>query len=106
VNVIRLPQILPGELDLSAINHCLRISEVILDRSQVREAPRDQLALLLAGLELVEHSEIIGIDTISEGLAGEVLHVLSPYENLPGSDGSNPTTLEATAGESADSHLA
>ena len=106
MNVIRLPQIFPGALDLAAINYSLRMGEASLDWSQVREAPRGQLALLLAGLDLVEHSEIIGIDTISEDLAKEILHVLSPYENLPGSDGSNPTTLEAAAGEAGDSHLA
>src|SRR6266699_6712817 len=82
------------------------MGEATLDWSQVREAAREHLSLLLAGLDLVEHSDIIGIDTISEDLAQEILHVLSPYENLPGPDGSNPTTLEAAAGESGDSHLA
>ncbi len=106
MNVIRLPQILPGELDLPAINYSLRMGEATLDWSQVREAAREHLSLLLAGLDLVEHSDIIGIDTISEDLAQEILHVLSPYENLPGSDGSNPTTLESAAGESEDSPLA
>jgi hypothetical protein len=106
VNVIRLPQILPGELDLAVINHSLRTGEATLDWSQVGEAPREQLSLLLAELDPVEHSEIIGIDTIPEGLAQEILHVLSPYESLPGSDSSNPITLESAVGESEDGHLA
>src|SRR6266568_497323 len=76
VNVINLPQVLPGELDLEAINRRLLSGEVTLNWSQVGDAPQEHLAVLLAGLDLVEHSEILGIETIPDSLSDVVLRVL------------------------------
>src|SRR6266699_7270246 len=76
VNVINLPQVLPGELDLEAINRSLRSGETTLNWSQVEDAPEVHLAVLLAGLDLVEHSEILGIETVPESLSDGVLRVL------------------------------
>lgn len=60
MNTIILPSLLPGELDLSEVNNRLRACEVTLDWSQVQEASPEQLAILLDGLDLVEHSEQLG----------------------------------------------
>jgi len=66
VNIIKLPPVLPGELNLQAINLSLQSGEATLDWSQVEEAPEEQLAVLLAGLDLVEHSEILGIEMVPD----------------------------------------
>src|SRR2546425_178318 len=83
VNIIHLPSTLPGELDLAAINLRLHLGEATLDWSQVQEAPEDQLAFLLADLDLVEHSDVLGIDTMPDHLSHIVLHILSEQQNTP-----------------------
>jgi hypothetical protein len=80
VNVINLPQLLPGELDLQAINRSLQSGKVTLNWSQVEDAPQIHLAVLLAGLDLVEHSEILGIETVPDSLSDVVLLTLSKSE--------------------------
>ncbi len=77
MNIINLPPVLPGDLDLEAINRNLQSGEVTLDWSDVQEAPQDQLRMLLAGMDLVEHGEILGIETVPEHLAEVVLQALS-----------------------------
>jgi hypothetical protein len=81
VNVINLPQVLPGELDLEAINHSLQSGEATLNWSQVEDAPEAHLAVLLAGLDLVEHSEVLGIETVPDSLSDVVIHALSGSES-------------------------
>jgi len=81
VNVVYLPPVLPGELDLADLNRRLCMGGVVLDWSQVAEASRDQLAVLLAGLDLVEHSELLGIDTVPESLAEAVLQAFSKQDD-------------------------
>src|SRR6266566_1688076 len=81
VNVINLPQVLPGELDLEATNRSLLSGEVTLNWSQVEDAPQDHPAVLLAGLDLVEHSEILGIETVPDSLSDVVLLTLSGSES-------------------------
>jgi hypothetical protein len=83
VHIIILPQTLPGELDLADINLHLHLGETTLDWSQVQEAPEDQLAVLLAGLDLVEHSDVLCIDTIPDHLSTIVLHTLSEKQSTP-----------------------
>ncbi len=83
VNIISLPQTLPGELDLANINLHLHLGEATLDWSQVQEASEDQLAVLLADLDLVEQSDVLGIDTIPDHLSHSVLHTLSDQQNTP-----------------------
>jgi hypothetical protein len=77
VNIIHLPPVLPGELNLADINLRLHLGEATLDWSQVQEAPEEQLAVLLAGLDLVEHSDVLGIDTIPDHLSNIVLHTVT-----------------------------
>src|SRR6266568_5682289 len=81
VNVINLPQVLPGELDLEATNRRLLSGEVTLNWSQVEDAPQVHLAVLLAGLDLVEHSEVLGIETVPDSLSDVVLLTLSRSES-------------------------
>src|SRR5437016_2321190 len=83
VNIIRLPQVLPGQLDLQAINLSLRSGEATLDWSQVEEASQGPVAIMLAGLDLVEHSEILGIDTVPDSLSEVVLQALTRQDNRP-----------------------
>src|SRR5260221_557059 len=90
VNVINLPQVLPGGLDLEAINHSLQSGEATLNWSQVEDAPEALLAVLIAGLDLVEHSEILGIETVPDSLSDVVLHALS------GSESQSPRRKERT----------
>jgi len=77
VDVINLPQVLPGEEDLEAINRSLLSGKVTLNWSQVEDAPEPHLAILLAGLDLVDHSEFLGIETVPDELSDAVLRVLS-----------------------------
>src|SRR5439155_8565600 len=81
VNNIKLPPVLPGELNLQAANLSLQSGEATLDWRYVKEAPEDHLAILLADLDLVEHSEILGIDTVPDHLAEVVLRALLGSES-------------------------
>jgi hypothetical protein len=78
MDVINLPPILADEPDLATINHRLLTGEATLDWSQVKEASLEQLRVLLAGLDLVEHSDILGIDSVPGDLAEVVLQAISP----------------------------
>src|SRR6266516_4761342 len=81
VNIINLPPVLPGELDLEDINQLLHADEATLNWSQVEDAPQEQLAVLLSGLDLVEHSEILCIETVPDNLSDVVLQALSRSES-------------------------
>ena len=81
VNIIHLPKVLPGELDLQAANLSLQSGEATLDWSQVEEAPENFVAVLLADLDLVDHSEILGINTVPDSLSEVVLQVLTRQDN-------------------------
>src|SRR5207253_9187354 len=81
VNIIKLPRVLPGELNLQAANLSLQSGEATLDWSQVEEAPENFVAVLLADLDLVDHSEILGINTVPDNLSEVVLQVLTIQDN-------------------------
>ena len=81
MNIISLPPVLPSELDLEAINQLLQAGEATLDWSQVEDASLEHLAVLLSGLDLVEHSEILGIGTVPDELSDVVLRALSRSES-------------------------
>src|SRR5438067_1502299 len=81
VNIIKLPPVLPGELNLQAANLSLQSGEAILDWSQVEEAPENFVAVLLTDLDLVDHSEILGINTVPDSLSEVVLQVLTRQDN-------------------------
>ena len=63
MDVIILPSRLADEPELAAINQRLLASEAMLDWSQVKEATLEELRVLLANLDLVEHSDMLGIDS-------------------------------------------
>src|SRR5260370_11749383 len=52
-----------------------------LNWSQVEDASEKHLAVLLAGLDLVEHSEVLGIETVPDSLSEVVLLTLSGSES-------------------------
>ena len=45
VNIIKLPPVVPGELNLEAINLSLQAGEATLDWSQVEDAPQVHLTI-------------------------------------------------------------
>src|SRR6266566_4477651 len=77
MDVINLPSRLADEPDLATINRRLLTGEATLDWSQVKEASLEQLRVLLADLDLVEHSDILGIDSVPGDLAEIVLQAIS-----------------------------
>ena len=81
MNIISLPPVLPGELDLEDINHNLRSGDATLDWSQVEDASLEHLAVLLSGLDLVEHSEVLGIGTVPDELSDVLLRTLARSES-------------------------
>ena len=81
-----LPSRLADEPNLAAINQRLLASEATLDWSQVKEASLKDLRILLANLDLVEHSDILGIDSVPSDLAELVLLAISPEVWEPGID--------------------
>jgi Helicase conserved C-terminal domain len=83
VDVISLPEVLPGELDLAEINRRLRSGEIALDWHNVREAAQEQLSLLLADLDLVEHSDALGLETIPDRLVDTIMQVFSEQLSQP-----------------------
>ena len=81
MNIIRLPPILPGDLDLTVVNQLLQAGEATLDWSQVEDASLEHLAVLLSGLDLVEHSEVLGIGTVPDELSDVLLRTLARSES-------------------------
>ncbi len=79
MKIIPLPPILPGDLDLAAINQHLRDRTAQLDWSAVVSAPEQHLAVLLDGLKLDEDADVIDNvenSTLSETIAQRVVKVL------------------------------
>lgn len=83
VNIIHLPPVLPGELDIHELNRRLRAGEVSLDWSEVEEASAKTIASLLAGLDLVEHGELLGIATVPDRLSHALLQSLMTPQRSP-----------------------
>jgi len=83
VDVVILPPMLPGHAELEAINRQLRMGAVTLDWSQVQAATDAQLRVLLAGLDLVEHSDILGLASVPDALAEAMSQVFSRGQALP-----------------------
>lgn len=77
---VRLPHTLPAALDVSHLNTRLKAGEASLDWSDVREAPADALASLLAGLDRMDHADTLGLDTVPEALGVAVEAALSRTE--------------------------
>ncbi|MCT7953079.1 DISARM system helicase DrmA [Ancylothrix sp. C2] len=78
MNILQLPSILPGDLDLAAINQQLRERTAQLDWSAVVSAPEAHLAILLEGLKLDQDADVLDLEdsTMSETIALRVVEVL------------------------------
>jgi hypothetical protein len=82
VETILLPSALPGKLNLEAINRQLQAGEVTLDWSNVQAATDAQLHTLLAGLDLVDQSEVLGLATVPDALAEAIGQVFAEGQTL------------------------
>src|SRR5258708_31393645 len=95
LQIMRLPRQLPGELDLDEVNRQLRAGEVCLDWTDVEPGiDGEQLARLCAGLNLAEHIDVIGSETISESLMPTIMAVFANVE----SNGDEATDMESLNG--------
>lgn len=75
MNIIQLPSILPGDLNLVAINQQLLANTAQLDWSAVVSAPECHLALLLAGLDFSNHADVLDSEdsTMSDNIAADII---------------------------------
>lgn len=90
MEIIKLPAVLPGDLDLAAINQQLRDRQIQLDWSEVVSAGVKYLEILLAGLDFSDDADVLGnYDAISDKIMDEmirskptekVLSPVSPYQ--------------------------
>lgn len=80
MNTISLPAVLPGNLDLQRINQALCDRTATLDWSGVVSAPESALALLLAGLDMSNDADVLGIDG---AIADHIVDSLCAYFNAP-----------------------
>jgi hypothetical protein len=93
MQIIQLPAILPGNLDLTAINEQLKNRAAQLDWSSVISANEQHLAVLLNGLSL-DDSDVIDLEnsTISDNIAQKVVHFLNNHQNIE----TNPPSILPT----------
>ncbi|BAU14384.1 helicase domain protein [Leptolyngbya sp. NIES-3755] len=77
MKIIKLPAILPGDLDLAKINQQLLDRTAQLDWSAVVSASDSHLALLLAGLDLSDDADVLGDSTLSDTIGEKIVKVLS-----------------------------
>ena len=74
MKIIKLPPILPGGLDLTEINQQLQAGKAQLDWSEVVSAQPKYLEILLAGLDLSDNAEVLGIDgAIADNVMDEII---------------------------------
>ena len=74
MQIIHLPQQFPGELDLEELNRQLKTGNMHLDWTDVEPGINiEQLEKLFKGLNLAEHIEFIGSETIPESLMPAIL---------------------------------
>ena len=90
MNVIKLPGILPGNLDLSAVNQQLRDGSTYLDWSSVSSITEAQLEILLAGIP-AESDAIGNLDEASDVVTSVVGHYLANRPSLPPGSLPSPT---------------
>jgi hypothetical protein len=81
MEMITLPAIVPGDLNLLVLNLHLRQGTARLDWRGVQEAPADALKVLFSGLELVKDADALGIETVPDHLAATISAVLN--DNAP-----------------------
>ncbi|BCL80113.1 helicase [Ktedonobacteria bacterium brp13] len=81
MQILRLPQQLPPHSVLASINKGLLNNELRLDWSDVTVPPRpDQLAILFKRLNLTEHFDSIGGDTIPEAIVPAIQEAFNTLE--------------------------
>ena len=90
METIYLPAVLPGHLDLVSLNQQLRDRQAQLDWSLFEKATDQDLAILLAGLDMDQDEDVLGIDSLSEKLGD---HLLTFFENRE-----NPPILDTKSG--------
>lgn len=91
---IQLPPTLPGELDLAAINRQLQAQTTQLDWSAVVSAPPEALSVLLAGLDLSDDADSLGLDS---AIADEVVAAISAcLESQPTPTRTTPAEVNPT----------
>ncbi|MDJ0716752.1 MAG: DISARM system helicase DrmA [Prochloraceae cyanobacterium] len=74
MEIIKLPPVLPGDLDLAEINQQLKDGKAELDWSEVVSAQQKYLEVLLAELDLSDNADVLGIDgTIADNIASEII---------------------------------
>ena len=90
MNIIQLPAILPGNLDLAAINEQLKNRAAQLDWSSVISANEQHLAVLLKGLSL-DDSDVIDLEnpTMSDNIAQKVVHYFNTHPNIENNTNQN-----------------
>ena len=77
MKIIKLPPILPGGLDLTEINQQIQSGKTQLDWSEVASAQQKYLEVLLAGLDLSDNAEVLGIDgAIDDNIADQIIRCL------------------------------
>jgi len=75
---LRLPAILPGDLDLAAVNQQLRDRTVQLDWSAVVSVSESVLATLLNGLDLSNDADVLGVDgSMADSVMAEISRFFS-----------------------------
>ncbi|MEW6730706.1 MAG: DISARM system helicase DrmA, partial [Acidobacteriota bacterium] len=73
MKVIKLPPVLPGDLDLAEINRQLREHTVQLDWSAVESVSEKYLAILLQGLNDRDDADVLGLDgEIADLIGGNI----------------------------------
>jgi hypothetical protein len=83
METVNLPAVLPGHLDLVALNQQLRNHQAQLDWSLFEKATDQDLAILLAGLDMDQDEDVLGIDSLSEKLGDRLLTFFENRENSP-----------------------
>ncbi|NJN12454.1 MAG: hypothetical protein HC836_13510 [Richelia sp. RM2_1_2] len=74
MQIITLPTILPGELNLEELNQKLRQGDAQLDWSAVISAPESQLEILLNHLYLDKNADTLGVEgEIAENIANDII---------------------------------
>jgi hypothetical protein len=84
MEIIKLPSVLPGDLDLAIVNQKLREHTGQLDWSAVVSAPESQLAVLLSGLDLTNDADWLGVEgAIADNVATDILRYFEQYKKKP-----------------------
>jgi len=82
MKIVKLPSVLPGELDLSVVNEELQQGIAQLDWSAVESVSDKYLTVLLAGLDLSNDAEVLGIEgDIADNIAGDIVRFFTQQAN-------------------------